>query len=206
MLMVLNGLEILAILGMAAIVLLTRGHLKAYLRQKGENLATKEDVADITRRVESVRATFAQQAEDHAQQNRVLLEGVRPLTAEATLRRENFLNSKLEAYLAGLSMVCQKFAASSIVVSGGQPRPASAEKTSPTETDINVAYGRMSLFAGNSAVLNQYQKIFQQKASPADIGELIRLMRDDLGYGQSMIPPERFPYVFGPERRPPTTP
>jgi len=33
---------------------------KAYATKKGENLATKEDIADITRKVESVRAEYAE--------------------------------------------------------------------------------------------------------------------------------------------------
>ena len=48
-----------------------------YLRKKGENLATKDDVAAITREVERVRLEYADRLENIAQENRLLLEQYR---------------------------------------------------------------------------------------------------------------------------------
>jgi len=50
------------------------GFLGAYLQQKGKNLATKEDIAEITREVEQVHSEYAKRMEDLLQQNRLLLE------------------------------------------------------------------------------------------------------------------------------------
>lgn len=46
----------------------------SYLRRKGENLATKEDIGKLTRQEETVRAEFAQKLESLAHQNRLLIE------------------------------------------------------------------------------------------------------------------------------------
>src|SRR6266498_2581136 len=49
-------------------------YLPSYLSKKGENLATKEDIAVITREVEQVRSEYAERLENIVQQNRLLLE------------------------------------------------------------------------------------------------------------------------------------
>ena len=48
--------------------------LGGYLRQKGKNFATKEDAAEITRKVEEVRTEFTTRMEEVLQQNRLILE------------------------------------------------------------------------------------------------------------------------------------
>ena len=55
------GLINLAAVGLLA--LLVRHYLSSYLTEKGKNLATKEDIADITSRIEEVRAQYATQLE-----------------------------------------------------------------------------------------------------------------------------------------------
>jgi hypothetical protein len=55
-------------------VLFLRKYLPSYLSKKGENLATKEDIAAITHEVEKVRSEYAERLENIAQQNRLLLE------------------------------------------------------------------------------------------------------------------------------------
>lgn len=48
--------------------------IQKYLGKKGENLATKEDIADITHQIEQVKSVHKERLEDIAQQNRLLLE------------------------------------------------------------------------------------------------------------------------------------
>ena len=43
--------------------LILRKHLPAYFQEKGKNLATKEDIEEITGKVEAVRAYYARQIE-----------------------------------------------------------------------------------------------------------------------------------------------
>ena len=45
------------------IILLNRYYLSSYLKQKGENLATKEDVGDIAHKIEAVRVQYASELE-----------------------------------------------------------------------------------------------------------------------------------------------
>jgi hypothetical protein len=68
--------------------------LKAYSEEKGKNLATKEDVAEITRKVESVRAEYAERLQALIHEN--------TLNREATQRRHQLsmaaLDKRLEAH------------------------------------------------------------------------------------------------------------
>lgn len=55
-------LNILVIIAVGIIFLFRRFYLPAYLNKKGENLATKEDIADITEKIEEVKMEFTSQA------------------------------------------------------------------------------------------------------------------------------------------------
>jgi len=55
-------LEYLALLGAVALGYLA-GTLKSYMAEKGKNLATKEDIGEITRKIEEVRHEFADRIE-----------------------------------------------------------------------------------------------------------------------------------------------
>jgi len=45
--------------------LLLRSYLPAYFSEKGKNLATKEDVQEITKKVESIRVQYAKRQHRH---------------------------------------------------------------------------------------------------------------------------------------------
>jgi hypothetical protein len=51
-------LQVLTLLVVGILVLIYRHSLPSYLSEKGKNLATKQDIAEITREIESVKATF----------------------------------------------------------------------------------------------------------------------------------------------------
>lgn len=53
-------MTLLAVLAGAGIVLVVQQFLPAYARKKGENLATKQDIAEITRRQEEIKHQFAE--------------------------------------------------------------------------------------------------------------------------------------------------
>ena len=48
--------------------------IQKYLNRKGENLATKEDITEITRQIEQVKSEYTERLEEIKQQNRLLLE------------------------------------------------------------------------------------------------------------------------------------
>ena len=52
-------LQIVNILALGIIALVIKNTLSSYLSEKGKNLATKEDVEEITRKIETVRAEVA---------------------------------------------------------------------------------------------------------------------------------------------------
>ena len=53
------------------LVVLFASFLGSYIRRKGQNLATKEDISDITDKIEGVRADYAKKIEDFSHHNRL---------------------------------------------------------------------------------------------------------------------------------------
>ena len=56
-------LQVATIVGLIAGVLFLRKYLPTYVAEKGKNLATKEDIAEITRQIESVKSEYAHNLE-----------------------------------------------------------------------------------------------------------------------------------------------
>ena len=53
------------------IIVLIASFLGSYIRRKGQNLATKEDISEITKKIEGIRADYAKKIENHSQHNRL---------------------------------------------------------------------------------------------------------------------------------------
>jgi len=56
-------IQVLVPLGIRGIGLLLYRYLPAYTAEKGENLATKEDIAEITKQIEGVKSSYAHELE-----------------------------------------------------------------------------------------------------------------------------------------------
>lgn len=84
----LGSLGLGAVIGASAVYLLLKSFLPSYLSEKGKNLATKEDVASITDKVESVKTDYAKVLEELRSNNQLKL---------AAIEREK--NIKKEVYL-----------------------------------------------------------------------------------------------------------
>lgn len=56
--------NILSLIGVFSIGLFTKNYLPSYMDKKGENLATKEDVEEITRKTEEVQKEFKERFEE----------------------------------------------------------------------------------------------------------------------------------------------
>lgn len=54
-------LEVIGIITVFLLGLFTKSYLPSYMEKKGENLATKEDVKEITRKTEEVQQEFRQE-------------------------------------------------------------------------------------------------------------------------------------------------
>jgi hypothetical protein len=166
--------------------LILREFLPSYLREKGKNIATREDLGNLTQIVEDIKT-----------ENQLLLEKVKPLTAEETLRRQSAFNSRVAAFNQTLEVVYRKFAAEEMNVHDADPRqlsPASTER--PTEVEVNGTYGHLALVAANRAVLDKYLEIQATKSTPAHIGQLVALMRQDLGFGEPIVAGDEYAYIF----------
>ena len=57
------GLQLVALLGLGAIGILLRSYLPEYSKAKAKNHATREDIGEITGRIEEVKARYAEHAE-----------------------------------------------------------------------------------------------------------------------------------------------
>jgi hypothetical protein len=68
---VIEGLELLIFV---ILFLFVKSYLPSYFSAKGKNLATKEDIAEITKKTEEIRVLYSKQLEFLSQQNRIILE------------------------------------------------------------------------------------------------------------------------------------
>lgn len=84
----LGSLGLGAVIGALVVYLLLKSFLPSYLSEKGKNLATKEDIASITNKVESVKTDYAKVLEELRTNNQLKL---------AEIEREK--NIKKEVYL-----------------------------------------------------------------------------------------------------------
>ncbi len=56
-------LEVIILVGLGALALLAKRYLPSYIEEKGKNLATKEDIREITDKIESVKIEYAKELE-----------------------------------------------------------------------------------------------------------------------------------------------
>lgn len=56
-------IDVIILLGIITIVIMLRSYLPSYAKEKGKNLATREDISEITRKVEEVRTQHSAQLE-----------------------------------------------------------------------------------------------------------------------------------------------
>jgi len=125
---VLSHLATLGVGGMIGSVILyffLRSYLPSYFQEKAKNLATKEDIAGITHRIESVKNEYAKQLKEFEHQKTLLTEGFKN-----TLSREQEFARGVNAAVVDLT---KKLAAGSQAMSwlawnATQPTPLLAEK------------------------------------------------------------------------------
>jgi len=97
MMILLSVLEIAACVGLAVIVYLQLG-LQSYAQEKGKNLATKEDIAAITREVEGVKAEYAQKLLALEHSNELILERTQQRHQLSLAALEQRLQAHQEAF------------------------------------------------------------------------------------------------------------
>lgn len=120
-----------------------------------------------------------------------------PLTAEQILKKENYLNSKRDVFFELIQLINRSLASMTLTWNGSQvPKSRVTENTRPTEVEINSCFSKLNLYVDNREILEKFPFLFSGNTSPVDIGNFISLLRKDLGYGDSIIDSEKYPYVF----------
>ena len=127
---------------------------------------------------------------------------LQPLTAEATLKKENFLNSKRETYFTALNLI-NRYLANSTWSGTNIPDKKYGRNPGepmPTETEVNTCYAKICLYTENKQILNCFVDFFgksrSNKTTPMLLSELTNLMRLDLGYGNSLLDPKKEEYNY----------
>lgn len=139
--------------------------VRGYAVEKGKNLATKEDVAEITSKVERVRS-----------ESQAHLERLRAELSESELINRTQYELELAAYReVWESLLPVHRAAASL-------RPALDFGLGPGETDESRRQGRLKMFSDSfnpfSAVVWKHRP-FYPEAVFTDLNELLRLMRSE---------------------------
>lgn len=91
---------------------LARSYIPGYLTEKGRNLATKEDIEGITRRIEEVKHTYASSLEDQKQRGQLrfaALDRRLEVAQQAYIHWWNLLRAVHTADIGAEVMKCQDF-------------------------------------------------------------------------------------------------
>jgi hypothetical protein len=172
------ALQILFLVGIGGLVLLLRKYLPTYLTKKAENLATKEDIGEITHRVEEIRT-----------QHLAALERVKSGLSDesaALLRRRQIYEETVKAlriFVAGMNATdAQKQAFLEHYQTLWLWAPDGVIRALNQFLDINKR------FAANPDATHD---VHQQRA----FAEVILAMRRDIGFPESELQTAEYQFV-----------
>ncbi|MCD4654973.1 hypothetical protein K8T06_13695 [bacterium] len=158
-------LQILMLLGLGIGFMFFKSYFPKYFAEKGKNLATKEDIEEITRKVESVKAEIE----------------------EDKLIFQKKYQLKYEACLDALSLIDAHF--SHTFDNGGQKIIRQYATTEHARTTHN----KLILSCENKDILKKYEEIMYGHANdgnetpPTDLlNDFRNLIRKDLSYGNDL--------------------
>jgi len=157
-----------AVIGGCAVYLLLKSFLPSYLSEKGKNLATKEDVASITDKVESVRTDYAKVIEELRANNQLKLAEIERQRSikkevylqavEALTRTQNVVSS-----LSNLNTDAQKITSDMVSDSGliAKVQIVGSEKTVKAVTTVMASIGTaiMELMLERGVLVKRKNKI-----------------------------------------------
>ena len=116
----------------------------------------------------------------------------KPLTASEVLKAENYLNAKRDAYYEAIRILT-RFSASVVWSGPDIPINRDIEDARPDESEVNACIAKISIFTDDPQIPSKYIEVFQNMSAPA-LGELIHLIRRDLGYGDLPLKPQDYSY------------
>ncbi len=80
------------------VALIAKFYIPEYLKEKAKNLATKEDISEITEAIEKVRSQYNEKLQELIYQNNVQLEGLKALNQLRIVAPEQRLQAHQEAF------------------------------------------------------------------------------------------------------------
>lgn len=127
---------------------------------------------------------------------------LKPLTASETLKRENFLNAKRDAYYEAIEIANREYAFIEFTDRTGKsaiPYERSRGTKKPTEFEVNTCFSKLCIYSDNLEIPILYKKLFikEPDGRPIQIIEdFVNLLREDLGYGNGIITPRTDEYQY----------
>ena len=157
--------ELAILVGLVVLGFIIKNYLPSYFTEKGKNLATKEDVAEITRKIEEVK-----------------------LEVEASKAiQQAKRNLKHEAYLEALCLVdahlSHKF---------DPPKNGWIVKQHATTEAARRCHSKLILACDNTEIIERFSDLmFGQRVKPEKpltdlLNEFRNLIRKELGFGQEL--------------------
>ena len=158
---------------------LCKDFIPGYAKKKGENIATKEDIEDITHKVESVKSVVESKSETEKSKREL----------------------KIEACKQALKIV-DAFLSQFIVVNnadGTQLKPAREEVTA---ADVRRCHNNLILSCENPEIIELYMSIvlsqYDGEEAFAILERLRNIIREEIGFGKCPNISNEKAWVFGP--------
>lgn len=188
-----TDLEILQFVGICVLIALFtfKNYVTPYLRKKGENLATKQDISVITDEIEKVRVEYAKHLEATLQQNRLILEQAKRKHQLSIAALDRRLEAHQQAYtlwrklrsvlnkdeVGGVVMECQEWWIRNCLYLDAEARQAFSEAYHAAYVHRERADGNRAMAEGKEiikedlmAVMNAGEKIVKGVELPS-LGE-----------------------------------
>jgi hypothetical protein len=131
-----------------------------------------------------------------------------PITAAETLKKENFLNSKRDSYFEALNILNRNLSNTDFTVDGVLSDTVNRSRGGkyPTELEVNTCFSKLCIYSENDSIPTIYAKLFDtndKKMKPVlEMLTFVKLIRKDLGYGDTKIDSVGDRYRFITIRRP----
>ncbi|MEN6668908.1 hypothetical protein AAJP47_00855 [Psychrobacter sp. B38] len=168
-------LQILSLLGIASLFIF-RKYLFSYSSEKGKNLATREDIEEITRKIENVKSEYL-----------IELETVRVELSKSLHQKNEVWIMKRNACLKALNLA-------NAVLSNYEYTNISEGDMTPQRESIESArscFNELACTCEGSEVIQQLKKIMFENGTLDSIVDLRNAVRKELGFETESIDLDR---------------
>lgn len=127
---------------------------------------------------------------------------IKPLTAEETLRKENFLNAKRDVFYEAIDILNRTFANSNFTLNGVPQDTTNRLRGCkyPSELEVNSCFSKLCIYSNDAQIpLKFYTILVPENKNIRPVYEMsifINLIRNDLGYGDIKIDLSKDQYRF----------